>query len=259
MKSFAEFVDVMKRLRAPGGCPWDMEQTHESIKSCLIEEAYEVIDAINSGDSDALQEELGDILLQVVFHSEIASSNNTFSIEEVIQGISEKMIRRHPHVFGEVDAKDSTQVLKNWEQIKMKEKGDERKSILESVPNHLPALQKAQRVQSRAARVGFEWRKDQVHEVIAKIREELDEFEEALNQEDEKAMEMEMGDVFFSLVNLCRYQKIDSEEALRGTINKFMKRFAYIEESLKSEGIALPEAGLDRMEELWQEAKTKAH
>lgn len=253
---------IMHRLRAPGGCPWDAEQSHESLVSNLLEEAYEVVAAIRSGDGENLQEELGDLLLQVVFHSEMASERGTFDLDEVARGISEKLVRRHPHVYGESAAGDSGTVLKQWEEIKRAEKGDEEKPYLHGVGKGLPATLRAYKLQKKASKVGFDWAEAQG--IVGKIEEELAEVKEELaryeNGEDARLqLEQEIGDLLFVTVNLARKLKIDPEVALEGTNVKFEKRFAYLEKILKERGTSLEAATIDEMNVLWEKAKSAAH
>jgi len=253
-KELESLVEVIKKLRAPGGCPWDREQTHESIKSCLIEETYETIEAIESGEPEKLKEELGDLLMQVVFHANLAEEAGRFNIDDVIVAIREKMIRRHPHVFGESDADNPQAVLKQWEEIKAKEKGNQdRKSALEGIPKSLPSIIQAHRIQERAARVGFDW--EHVDDVFAKVEEEMGEFKEAFLAKNVAEMEAEMGDLFFALVNIARFVEINPEEALQKTIVRFAKRFRHIEERLAEKGKTMGDVSLERMEVLWEEAK----
>ncbi|UFS68607.1 nucleoside triphosphate pyrophosphohydrolase [Geomonas sp. RF6] len=251
---FDTLMDIMRKLRAPGGCPWDAEQTHDSLKRYLLEEAYEVIEAIDSGSVDHLKEELGDLLLQPVFHAAIAEESGSFTMDEVLEAINEKLIRRHPHVFGEETIRTSEEQLVNWEKIKKKEKGEERKSALSGVPQQLPALMQAQKITEKAARVGFDW--EHTDQVFAKVMEELHEFEEAMLAGDQEEMESELGDLLFAIVNLGRFLSINPEEALRKTIQRFTRRFTHIEETLHARGSAMQSATLEEMEELWQEAKS---
>jgi len=245
-------VEIMERLRGPGGCPWDREQTLESLAAFIIEEAYEVIGAIDTKSPDMLKEELGDLLFQIIFISQIAREKGDFGIGDVIEATVEKMVRRHPHVFGEAVAKTPRDVLKEWERIKREEgKGEE--GFLAGIPPHLPALLRAQRVTERAARVGFDWK--DVHQVFDKVEEELVEFKEALIKGDTKRMEEEMGDLLFSLVNVGRFIEVNPEEALRKTIGRFIKRFHQVEKGLTEKGKNLTEATLEEMEGLWEEAK----
>jgi tetrapyrrole methylase family protein / MazG family protein len=249
---FERLCEIMHRLRAPGGCPWDREQTHSSLIKYLIEESYEAADAIQFGDDLELQKELGDVLLQVVFHAEIASEGNRFSIRDVIEAISAKMIQRHPHVFGDAKVEDSEAVLRQWESIKKVERG-EGASILDGIPAALPALLRAERLQARASKVGFDW--ENPTQVLAKIREELGELEEVMGGAREKVTE-ELGDLLFAVANLARFLKIDPEQALQDCNRKFLQRFRHIETTLVSRGSSVEEAGLAEMDALWEEAKT---
>lgn len=250
---FERLMTIMRRLRAPGGCPWDAEQSHDSLKRYLLEEAYEVLEAIDARDDAHLKEELGDLILQPVFHAAIAEEENRFTMDDILDAICEKLVRRHPHVFGDQEIRDSAAQVENWEKIKKEEKGEERKSALSGVPPQLPALLKAQKITEKAARVGFDW--EHTDQVFAKVLEELKEFEETMLEGNQERMEAELGDLLFAIVNLGRFLAIDPEEALRKTIARFSSRFGHIEESLHSRNMTLKEAGLDEMERLWQEAK----
>jgi len=250
---FEQVMTIMRRLRAPGGCPWDAEQSHESLKRYLLEEAYEVIEAIDTGSDKLLKEELGDLLLQPVFHAAIAEERGAFTMDDILATLADKLIRRHPHVFGDQEIKDSEAQIANWEKIKKAEKGEERRSALSGIPPHLPALMKAQKITEKASRVGFDW--EHVDQVMAKVLEELHEFEEALAQGRQDRMEAELGDLLFAIVNLGRFLSLDPEEALRKTITRFQSRFSHIEEQLHIRGRHLQDASLDEMEELWIEAK----
>jgi tetrapyrrole methylase family protein/MazG family protein len=253
--SFEAFQDIVAHLRAPNGCPWDREQTHQSLRTHLMEEAYEALDAIDSGDFDAIQEELGDLLLQIVLHSQIANEEGEFTVNKVIKGIYDKIIRRHPHVFGEVHLDGVTGVLQNWEKLKeaeRKDNGKEKKGLLDGVPLALPALTQAHEYQDRAARVGFDW--PVVDGVLEKVIEEIQEVKAATNDSE---LAEEIGDLFFVLVNLARWMKIDAESALRETNLKFKRRFAYVEQSAKHQGQSLSGMTLEEMDTLWDEAKTK--
>ena len=253
--SFEAFQEIIAHLRAPDGCPWDREQTHESLRTHLIEEAYEALEAIDSGDFGAIQEELGDLLLQIVLHSQIASEEGEFTVNTVIKGIYDKIIRRHPHVFGEVQLDGVTGVLQNWERLKeaeRKDNGKEKKGLLDGVPLSLPALIQAEEYQDRAARVGFDW--PVVDGVLDKVAEEIQEIKGATN---EKELAEEIGDLFFVLVNLARWKKIDAESALRETNLKFKRRFSYVEQSAKQKERSLSDMTLEEMDALWDEAKTK--
>jgi tetrapyrrole methylase family protein / MazG family protein len=258
MEEFERLVDIMRRLRAPDGCPWDREQTHETLKPYLIEEAYEVLDAIEAGDDRALAEELGDVLLQVVFHAQVASEDDRFGVNDVAKAIADKLVRRHPHVFGDVEADTPEKVLKNWDAIKKEEKaekGEADKGLLDDVPRHLPALLRAENLQRKAARVGFDWEK--LEEVTAKAREEVTEFIETIEQkESESRVIEELGDLLFSIVNVARFIGISPEEALSRTNRKFVTRFRYIESKLAASGSSPAEASLEQMDLFWEEAKS---
>jgi MazG family protein len=246
-------LGLMERLRAPDGCPWDREQTLLSLRQYLIEEAYEVIDAIEAEDPARHVEELGDLLLQVVFQAQLAKEKNQFEFKDVAEAISAKLIRRHPHVFADVQVSDSNEVLKNWEQIKAGEKKSGPRSVVEGVPRHLPALQKAHQVQSRVARVGFDWNAAQ--DVVDKIAEELDEVREALAEGDPDKIREEIGDLLFAVVNLSRFQKMNAEELLGETIKKFTRRFQVVEAKVHASGKKLQECSLTELEAHWVEAK----
>jgi tetrapyrrole methylase family protein / MazG family protein len=251
-----DLIALMARLRGPDGCPWDRKQTTASLKPFLIEECYEVVDALDEGKPDKVKEELGDLLFQIIFHSRIAEENGEFTVQDVIATNIEKMTRRHPHVFGTARLSTDQEVLSNWEDIKKKEKGyEDRKSILEGVPRHLPSLLRAHSLQERAARVGFDW--SRIDEALPKLDEEMAEFKESLKREDAAGIEEELGDIFFMLVNISRFLGVNPEEALRKTISKFIKRFRYIEERAENTGRSLNDMTLDEMEALWQEAKRK--
>lgn len=246
--------EIMRRLRAPDGCPWDREQTIESLRGHLIEETYEVVDAMDSGDRPALCEELGDLLLQVVFQAQIAEEEGQFTFDDVARGISDKLVRRHPHVFGDVRVENSDEVLRNWEKIKKTEKGASLpRSLVAGIPKHLPALSKAHLVQKRVAKVGFEW--EAVQGVIAKLDEELAEVKEALAAHDVAATREELGDLLFSAVNLNRYLGHDSEELLHENIAKFMRRFQALEAQLHAQGRELDACSLDELEAVWTSVK----
>ncbi len=251
---FCELLHIMSRLRGEQGCPWDQKQDHRSIKPCLIEETYEVVEAIEEGSAVKLTEELGDVLLQVVFHAQIGKDEQTFQITDVIKTLNEKLVRRHPHVFADVQLDTAEAVLANWEAIKKKEKGEQQdSSLLQGIPKNIPGLLRAHRIQERVARVGFDW--ERIDGLFAKIDEELEEFKAAYREGGEEEINDELGDLFFMLVNLARFVEKDPESALHSTINKFVKRFNYIERALLEKGVGLEEASLEVMEELWQEAK----
>ncbi|HAT4133280.1 nucleoside triphosphate pyrophosphohydrolase [Clostridium perfringens] len=254
-KDFQDLLDIIETLRNPGGCPWDREQTHESLKSALLEECYEVIDAIENEDEDALIEELGDVLLQVVFHASIGKEDGYFDIMDVIGGISNKMVNRHPHVFGNEEANTSEQVLVNWDEIKKEEKGI--KTLTEEMQNiakSLPATTRAYKVQKKAKKVGFDW--NDVNYTMDKVKEELNEIKEVYNCEDKSIIEGEVGDLLFACINVARFLEVDGELALDKTIKKFIKRFSYIENEAIKNNKNLKDMTLEEMDKLWEEAKT---
>lgn len=248
-----ELVTIMSRLRGKNGCPWDIKQTHASLKEYLVEESAELFDAIDAGDDTNMAEELGDILLQIAFHSQIASEAGRFTMQDCARLVCEKMIRRHPHVFGDTEVKDAEGVLKQWEEIKKEEKGAARKSVLSGVPRHLPALHRAQKTQHKAAKVGFDW-PDAVG-VMAKIDEELGEVKEALAAGDDEHVAEEIGDLLFAVVNLSRFQKRQAEELLHGTVKKFETRFSRLEALLTERGQTPEDCSLAEMDALWDQAK----
>ena len=247
-------IALMAKLRGPDGCPWDRKQTTESLKPFLIEECYEVIDALDDGSPDKVKEELGDLLFQIIFHARIAEEQGQFAMHDVIEANIEKMTRRHPHVFGNAKLSTDKEVLSNWEELKKKEKGyEDRKSILEGIPRRLPSLLRAHSIQERAARVGFDW--NRLDDALPKLDEEIAEFKEALKKEDAAGIEEELGDLFFTLVNVSRFLGVNPEDALRKTISKFIRRFRYIEEHAADARRPLNDMTLDEMEQLWQESK----
>lgn len=248
-KLFGDLVEIMALLRGPNGCPWDKEQTHQSLKPYLVEESYEAVEAIDHEDFSHLEEELGDILLQIVFHAQIASEEKRFEISDILAGIISKLRRRHPHIFGEASVRTAEEVRIRWEEIKKEEKG--RESALEGVSKALPALLYALSLQERASRVGFDW--PSIEGVTEKVREEVDELGTAGISEAER--EEELGDVLFSLVNLSRHLGIDPEIALRKTAEKFRTRFVHMERSALSRGKDLAEMSLEEKDKLWEEAK----
>jgi tetrapyrrole methylase family protein / MazG family protein len=252
--SFDELIDIMKLLRSENGCPWDKEQTHESLKKYLIEETYEVLETIDINDKKKLCDELGDLLLQIVFHSRIAQEEGTFDISDVISGISKKMITRHTHIFGTDKADTAEEVLVNWESIKKKEKGmKSQTAVLKDVPPNLPSLMRSYKVQQKAAQVGFEW--DNIDDVFGKVDEEINELKDVYKSENMEKITDELGDVFFSLVNLSRFLKVQPELALTGTINKFIRRFEFVEQESIKAGKTLESMSLSEMDELWNKAK----
>jgi MazG family protein len=246
--------EIVARLRAPGGCPWDREQTHASLRNDLLEEAHEVIEAIDNRDDAHFCEELGDLLLQVVMHSQMAAEESRFDFDQVARGIGEKLIRRHPHVFGEKKLGDTEAVLKQWDEIKRAEKNTHRDaSILDGISPALPALMRAEKVQKKAARVGFDW--DDLHGVIAKIREEISEIEEAVASKESSALEEEIGDLLFSVVNLARKAKIHPEVSLHQATGKFTRRFQKLEAILKERALAFDQLNLAELDKIWDEVK----
>jgi len=247
-------IRIMSKLRGEQGCPWDKEQTRESLKPFIVEEAYEVLDAIDEKNPEAIKEELGDLLFQVVFQCQIAGERGEFDMSDVIERIGKKMIARHPHVFGDAEYKTSEEVLVHWEAQKKKE-GKQRESILDGVPKTLPSLLRAHRLQDRASRVGFDWEK--VEDVLQKLEEEVEEFRSALREKKEDEIEDELGDIFFVLVNISRFVGINPEDALRKTISKFISRFRHIEMSAAEMGKRLSDMTLAEMDALWDEAKKK--
>jgi len=251
MEQFKRLVEIMARLRGPDGCPWDKAQDHKTLKPYLIEEAYEVLDAIDSGRSDKLAEELGDLLLHIVFHAQMASENDKFDIEIICKKINEKLIQRHPHIFHEKTEMSKSQVLDQWEAIK--QDNNKNHSVLEGVPRAMPALLKAYRIQEKVGSLGFDWK--EAREVVAKIKEEVAEFEEAFEKNDEQAMHHELGDLLFSLVNLSRHLGLRAEEALDDTNKKFIERFKYIEKKLAEKGKRPADSTLEEMDVFWEESK----
>ena len=251
---FEELVDVIATLRSENGCPWDREQTHETLKSTLIEETYETLEAIDVGDPKKLKEELGDLLLNIMLQAQIAAEDENFDIYGVIETLTEKLIRRHPHVFGDVDVENSDEVLKNWEAIKRQEAGyEDRKSVLDGIPSALPTLLRAQKIQNRAARVGFDW--DALKDVVAKVEEELEEVKVSINADEPEATEMELGDLLFAIVNLCRFMEYQAEETLRQANRKFTKRFKWMEAELERRGTNFEAQNLESLDAIWEEAK----
>jgi MazG family protein len=257
-EKFQQLVNLMARLRAPGGCPWDREQTFDTIKPYLLEETYEVLDAIDARDWPELAGELGDLMLQAVFFSEMAAEQNLFRIEDALDAINQKLVRRHPHVFGAETAHTGDDVRKIWSEVKeqeSREKNGEKKkaALLDGVPRSLPALVEAQQITSRAANVGFDW--SNADQVLEKLREELAEFDSARRAGSIEQVEDELGDLLFVLVNLARFVKADPEQALRKTNAKFRRRFGYVEQKLAERGASLADSNIEEMESLWQQAK----
>ncbi len=252
--NFNDLVEIMKFLRAPNGCPWDRVQTHESIRSNFIEETYEVIEAIDNKDSELLKEELGDVLLQVVFHSEMSAEENEFDINDVINGICKKLVVRHPHVFGDVKAENSEEALKSWDNVKMTSKSQKKQSeAMVSVSKALPSLMRATKIQQKASKVGFDW--VNANEALDKVVEETDELKDAINSGDCNLQSEELGDLLFSVVNVSRFLNIDSEKALYDACDKFTDRFKHLEELAEKRGIDIKTASIDELNSLWDEVK----
>jgi len=253
---FSDLLQVMERLRAENGCPWDREQTHESLKIYMIEETYEVLEALDSGDMGKFCNELGDLLLQIVFHAQIAKENGVFDINDVTTEICQKLISRHTHIFGDAKADTAEQVLENWEAIKKKEKQIESQTgVLKDVPSNLPALMRSYKVQQKAAQVGFDW--DNIEDVFGKVDEEIQELRDVYRSKNVERITDELGDALFALVNLSRFLRIQPELALTGTVSKFIRRFEYIEQQSAKEGKKLEDMSLAEMDVLWNEAKVK--
>ena len=264
-EKFDELVGVMERLRAPGGCPWDAEQTYASLSQYLLEEAYETFDAIQhaeeTGDTEHLKEELGDLLLQVVFHSTIGKERGEFTIEDVAEGVAKKLVLRHPHVFGDANLKTTSDVLNNWDELKANERKASGKaekikeSILDEVPVHFPALLEALKLTRKAAKVGFDW--PEADQIIEKAEEEIGELRAAISSADRENIEEEIGDLLFVIVNLARRLDVEPETALKRTNRKFRKRFLYIEEELKKNNRSIETSDLEEMDSLWEKAKMR--
>ena len=262
-RNFDELTSVMARLRAPGGCPWDREQTYASLAQYLLEESHETFDAIQeadeTGDTKNLREELGDVLLQVVFHSTIAAERGDFTIDEVVSGVTQKLVLRHPHVFGDKKLETANDVLQNWDELKKDERKasgkieKEKLSILEEVPLSFPALLEGQKLTKKAAKVGFDW--ENTKQVFDKLDEEVSELNEAIEQNSNEKISEEIGDILFVILNLARKLEVDAETALKKTNRKFRRRFAFIESELKKDGKTLEESNLEEMDALWNAAK----
>ena len=254
MKEMDRLVEIMETLRAPGGCPWDAQQNHKSLVPSLIEEAYELVEAIEKDDADEMAEELGDVLLQVVFHSIIAGEDGQFTFAEVADRLADKLVYRHPHVFGNIEVADAAEVTRNWDQLKGAENGkSERTSIVDGIPASLPALLYALKLQSRARRAGFDW--DDAEGVIEKLREEIDELDAAAKNRDSAAVADEIGDLIFSAVNLARKLGVDPEAAVHRVNRRFAGRFAHIEKAAQKQGVAVSEMSMAEKERIWQQAK----
>lgn len=249
-----DLIRLVTVLRAPGGCPWDREQTHESIKKNFIEETYEVIEAINKKDCEGLKEELGDVLLQVALHSEMEREKGTFDFNDVANDICQKLVIRHPHVFGDLTAENGGEALKNWDDIKLKTKGMKKQSeSMVKVPREFPALMRAQKIQQKAAKAGFDW--DSMDGAFSKLFEEINELKNALSNENKQEIEDEFGDVLFSCVNISRFIGVDSEEALTGSTDKFMNRYIHVERLAEEKGINMKSASVEELDLLWDKAK----
>jgi tetrapyrrole methylase family protein/MazG family protein len=252
VRAFLRLVDHMARLRAPDGCPWDREQTHSTLKKYMIEEAHEACEAIDRGDDEKICEELGDVLLQVVFHAQMAAERDAFSILQVIESINRKLVERHPHVFGELELRTPEEVLENWERMKATREKD-RSSILDGIPDSLPALLRSRRIQERAAQVGFDW--EHIGQVFDKLEEEIQEFRHECSGRNPERIEDELGDLLFALVNVSRYLNTDPEAALHRTVRKFITRFRHIEQRVQESGRSMDQVTLEEMDRYWEEAK----
>jgi len=250
---FGEFMEVIRTLMGPEGCPWDRQQTHESLKRYLIEESYEVCEAVDSGNAEALADELGDVLLQVALHAELGRISGRFTMEDVLRGIRDKMIRRHPHVFSLGDARTPAQVEAVWEEIKKTENSEE-KSLMD-MPRNLPALYRAEKIQKRATRIGFQW--DRLEGILEKLQEEIRELQEALPGEDMGEITGELGDILFTAANLCTFMGVDPSVALQGTNDTFIRRFQYMEKAVREEGVLLESLTQSQMDRYWEEAKKR--
>ena len=256
LNSLSKLIKITDTLMGKDGCPWDKVQTRESLKPYLVEETYEVLDALDANDPEKIKDELGDLLYQILFHSKISSLKGEFNFRDVIDNLSEKMVRRHPHVFQEGELNTPDQVVKQWEEIKRNEKNQaNQKSILDNIPKNLPSLLRAQKLQKKTAKEGFDW--DQINDVFDKLDEEIAEFKEAVLKKKSADIQNEIGDIIFVITNIAKFYKIDAEEALRSTNNKFIKRFQYIEQKIEAKGKTLKDSPLEEMERYWQEAKNK--
>jgi len=252
--AFKKLTEIVDTLMGENGCPWDKVQTRESLKPYLVEEAYETLEALDNNNPEEIKEELGDLLYQVLFHAKISENKNEFNITDVVESISHKMVHRHPHVFKKENLETPEEVVTQWEEIKSKEKGKaNRESVLDGIPPHLPGLLRAQKLQKKAAKQGFDW--DIIDDVFNKLDEEIAEFKEAVLSGKETDMTAELGDIIFVFVNIAKFKKIDAEEALRATNNKFIKRFQYIEAEVTKRGKTLKETSLEELEKYWQKAK----
>ncbi|MEK7399394.1 MAG: nucleoside triphosphate pyrophosphohydrolase [Candidatus Poribacteria bacterium] len=255
-ESFGQLVEIIAKLRSDDGCPWDREQTHETLKTGIIEEAYEVIETIDEKDDEKFEEELGDLLMQVLLNAQIAKDEGKFNILGVIQRISEKLIRRHPHVFGDLEVKDSQEIMQNWERIKSEERAErDENSLMDGVPINLPALIQARKVQSRASRVGFDW--DKADDVLKKVDEEVEELKEGISKRDKENIEEEIGDILFSIVNLSRFLDVEPEGALRKTTAKFIRRFKKMESLIADDGKKITDFDLTGLDKIWDSIKNE--
>ena len=249
-----DLLHIMELLRGPGGCPWDAEQTHESIRKDFIEETYEVIEAINKNDKELLKEELGDVLLQVAFHTQIEKEENSFEFSDVCDGICKKLIERHPHVFGDINVSSTDEVLTNWDNIKRKSKGQKTQgSSMLKVPKELPALMRAQKIQSKAKKAGFDW--DNIDGAFEALYSEIEELKSAMKNKDAEEIKNEMGDLLFSCVNVSRFLDVESEEALTLSNEKFIERYVMVEKLAEERNINMKETPIEELDELWKEAK----
>jgi tetrapyrrole methylase family protein/MazG family protein len=250
-KNLSRLLRIMAQLRAPDGCPWDREQTHQSLRHNLIEECYETLDALDTGNLQEFRDELGDLLLQIVFHAQMAQEAGDFNFDDIAKSISDKLVRRHPHVFGKTKVRDSAHVLQQWEAIKKGEKKAD--TIFSEMPRSLPALLKADKIQRKVARVGFDWK--HVKDVVAKVEEELRELKAAMASGSRKQFEEELGDLLFAAVNLARFEKLQAEDLLNRTIHKFVKRFQQVENAVHKQGRRLEDCTLEELDALWESAK----
>jgi tetrapyrrole methylase family protein / MazG family protein len=256
LNSLSKLIKITDTLMGEDGCPWDKLQTRESLKPYLVEETYEVLEALDENDPEKIKDELGDLLYQILFHSKISSMKSEFDFRDVIDNLSEKMIRRHPHIFKKENLSTPDQVIEQWEEIKKKEKNKtNQKSVLDSIPINLPSLIRAQKIQKKAAKEGFDWEK--INDVFDKLDEEILEFKEAVLAKKNIDIQSEIGDIIFVITNIAKFYKIDAEEALRSTNSKFVKRFHYIEKKIEEKGGTLKDSSLEEMEYYWQEAKNK--
>jgi tetrapyrrole methylase family protein/MazG family protein len=251
---FEKLIKIVEKLRSPEGCPWDREQTRETLKPFLIEELYEFLDTLDEDNPEGMKEELGDLLFQIVLQAQLSKEEGLFDINDVINNITQKMLKRHPHVFGEKDLKTSEEVLSWWKEHK-KIEGKERESLMDEVPKTLPALLRAYRIQTKASEIGFDW--ENVRDVFKKLDEEIKELKNALNRKDKKEIEDEIGDIFFVLTRISSFVGVNPEDALRKTVNKFIQRFKYMEKKASEQGKRLSDMSLEEMDILWNEAKEK--